>query len=644
MRWLGVVQDQVDPAGHDCRLSLRNRLAAPQRWWIGFALLMACGVAARAGHETVTPHTGQVAQQRHLATRHPRRQRQHADSIMNTERPRTLPPSAKFNTKTTPRRSPESRPPARRQDPQSGSDNGAKAHRAPARTPEFRPQAVEPALSSSEQLSVSPTRPEAESRAVPDPFRTSTATASPVLRGMVTAAPVNREHFKAPDQALRLPLISVPEASVPLPQERDINPLGFIRDSISVLDSNAGSPHAATLPPSASQARPSQPPTQQPPTQQPPTQQPLTLQSPRTQPPPSHHEPPPLVVRQPEIQPRGNRVIPSESSEAEAIDRGSAESSSPKFEIQLLPPTANLGRDLHSKLAAPATRDDLVQPSFTAAALNDRSESQGPTEIIAVRFETMNASPAPLQPTQTDTSASAEGQDPLDGHRPDLALHFESTDQGRLDNPGPSPGLVNRDSHGPQTPTSDYSPIVTLVQGTGLAALGLEPERAVAGLRIAQTSDDTSSPHATFRSAPIGDAASNIAPPPGEFPANLAANLFSAESDADARRRRSEYEKVVLWDASAVGYKALLFEEPNLERHGHRVPVVQPVLSAAHFFATVPALPYLAVSERARQCRYPLGYDRPGNCAPLTWYLPQLRVDASAAEALTLTGLILALP
>lgn len=74
------------------------------------------------------------------------------------------------------------------------------------------------------------------------------------------------------------------------------------------------------------------------------------------------------------------------------------------------------------------------------------------------------------------------------------------------------------------------------------------------------------------------------------------------------------------WKASALCHKPLYFEEVNLERYGHTTgPLTQPVVSGAHFFANVVALPYKMGINPLNECRYPLGYYRPGDCAP--WLL-----------------------
>ncbi|MBM3998151.1 MAG: hypothetical protein FJ297_01185 [Planctomycetes bacterium] len=75
------------------------------------------------------------------------------------------------------------------------------------------------------------------------------------------------------------------------------------------------------------------------------------------------------------------------------------------------------------------------------------------------------------------------------------------------------------------------------------------------------------------------------------------------------------------WKASALCHKPLYFEEPQLERYGHTAgPWLQPALSGAHFFGNVIVLPYRMGINPPSECRYPLGYYRPGNCAP--WLVP----------------------
>ncbi len=71
------------------------------------------------------------------------------------------------------------------------------------------------------------------------------------------------------------------------------------------------------------------------------------------------------------------------------------------------------------------------------------------------------------------------------------------------------------------------------------------------------------------------------------------------------------------WRATGVCHKPLYFEDVQLERYGHSWnPVVQPFMSAAHFFVSVPLLPYKMGLNPPSECVYSLGYYRPGSCAP----------------------------
>jgi len=71
------------------------------------------------------------------------------------------------------------------------------------------------------------------------------------------------------------------------------------------------------------------------------------------------------------------------------------------------------------------------------------------------------------------------------------------------------------------------------------------------------------------------------------------------------------------WTAPALCHKPLYFEEVQLERYGHSAgPIVQPILSGAHFFGSALMLPYQIGLNPPNECQYTLGYYRPGDCAP----------------------------
>jgi hypothetical protein len=99
--------------------------------------------------------------------------------------------------------------------------------------------------------------------------------------------------------------------------------------------------------------------------------------------------------------------------------------------------------------------------------------------------------------------------------------------------------------------------------------------------------------------------------------------------------QRQFIASTMTWHASGVCHKPLYFEDVQLERYGHtRGPVVQTAVSSAHFFANVALLPYKMGINPPYECQYPLGYYRPGSCAP--WMMQPFPL--SARGALSATG------
>ncbi len=105
----------------------------------------------------------------------------------------------------------------------------------------------------------------------------------------------------------------------------------------------------------------------------------------------------------------------------------------------------------------------------------------------------------------------------------------------------------------------------------------------------------------------------------------------------------SGYERAANWYASTYQFAAAntfsnprYFEDVMLERHGHeRYPSLQPLVSGARFFATVPMLPYVMTVRPPCECESQLGYFRPGSCVyPYVQRPPYVRnaliVEASA--------------
>ena len=138
----------------------------------------------------------------------------------------------------------------------------------------------------------------------------------------------------------------------------------------------------------------------------------------------------------------------------------------------------------------------------------------------------------------------------------------------------------------------------------------------------------------------------DIRPEEGELPKDLAAAKFldvgEVRHPAGTNRPWPLYE--FWWEAPAVCHRPLYFEEVNLERYGYSHGLIQPILSGAHFFGKVPALPYLMTAEPHRDCVYTLGHYPPGSYAPYHIHYPPVSLRAAAVEAAVLTGLIFAIP
>ena len=113
----------------------------------------------------------------------------------------------------------------------------------------------------------------------------------------------------------------------------------------------------------------------------------------------------------------------------------------------------------------------------------------------------------------------------------------------------------------------------------------------------------------------------------------------------DLEQPRPWWPITFTWKASGLCHKPLYFEQVHLERYGHSWgPYVQPFVSGAHFFLSVPVLPYKMGLKPPNECVYTLGYYRPGNCAPYMLDPIPLSVRAGLAQAGAWTGGVLLVP
>ena len=115
--------------------------------------------------------------------------------------------------------------------------------------------------------------------------------------------------------------------------------------------------------------------------------------------------------------------------------------------------------------------------------------------------------------------------------------------------------------------------------------------------------------------------------------------------EGDSYEPRRFATTMFTWKAAGNCHKPLYFEDWQLERYGHsHGPLADPFFSAAHFFVTLPVLPYKMGVELPWECVYPLGYYRPGSCAPWTVPAVPISLRGFAVQAATVTGIVFVMP
>lgn len=102
------------------------------------------------------------------------------------------------------------------------------------------------------------------------------------------------------------------------------------------------------------------------------------------------------------------------------------------------------------------------------------------------------------------------------------------------------------------------------------------------------------------------------------------------------------------WEAPQLKYNPLYFEDAQLERYGNEVCILQPFLSGARFYATIPTVPYQMMSEGNSLCHevYDFGYERPGSngCVPYTLEVPEFSWTGALTSGAWAYALVVILP
>ena len=115
--------------------------------------------------------------------------------------------------------------------------------------------------------------------------------------------------------------------------------------------------------------------------------------------------------------------------------------------------------------------------------------------------------------------------------------------------------------------------------------------------------------------------------------------------NVDDFRPRTWQQTCVQRNASNLCTSAAYFEHVSVERYGHSWgPLMQPFVSAAHFYGSVVFLPYKMGLTPPCECVYTLGYYRPGSCVPFMIDPIPLSLRAGVAQAGAVVGVAHLIP
>ncbi|MFV1964812.1 MAG: hypothetical protein ACC628_05275 [Pirellulaceae bacterium] len=149
-------------------------------------------------------------------------------------------------------------------------------------------------------------------------------------------------------------------------------------------------------------------------------------------------------------------------------------------------------------------------------------------------------------------------------------------------------------------------------------------------------------PLVTFR--PLSEIEADVRPPDAELPPDRAIRLFN-RAEEDPNPRSGWYSREFHWEAPEYWHQPLYFDDVPLEHYGQSCrPLIQTVKSGAHFFGTLPMLPYKMGVDRPYDKIPTLGYYRVGSCAPSVRQRMPLEGDAALFEASVWIALIFLLP
>jgi len=205
----------------------------------------------------------------------------------------------------------------------------------------------------------------------------------------------------------------------------------------------------------------------------------------------------------------------------------------------------------------------------------------------------------------------------------------------------PAAELISELPIAPDAPTATDGPLVSNEQ---IVTDGREVVPAPQGefqgpFKPAEDEDDSDRFHRALGAVPI-----DIRPTEGAMPTDIAATELAQRAHTDKRDAGGWDNTLVAYSPWTICFRPLYFEEVPLERYGQTLGLVQPLVSGAHFFGSVAALPYKMTVHRPRSCVCSNGFSRIGDIPLGDYGKPQFRLDASLVEAAAVTGFIFILP
>jgi HEAT repeat protein len=252
-----------------------------------------------------------------------------------------------------------------------------------------------------------------------------------------------------------------------------------------------------------------------------------------------------------------------------------------------------------SVAAAASTSISPAAPAVAPSA--PRSAARKPVDVFGPMLVARQAANEARAAAQVATQAAAEARAAA-RERPVARRVVQPSEEelAQADEDQPVPDAV------PAISDPDVEPAIAQAEPPSAAEPPQAPEDHDEGLK------------------PIGQLRATIRMPEGQLPADIAAIHFEEEPIAyqGLGTTRGWRNVSFCWDAPAVFFKPLYFEDINLERYGIHFGWAQGPVSWYCFFQNCLFLPYKLAVQPPCECIYTMGYERPNNCIPLHcfWY------------------------